>query len=449
MGRKQVLIEGFKLVEGKRDGCFRYSLELCKGLVRLHKEQPFEFEIEALIGGKTMALADVVETLDVLARSYRRKRAAVDEAVRFRQRLADAISSTTPLLSEPLKKIDKRLNLTRNLERAHIGAPVRTPQDPKRYDLIHLTLPSSFKLIQHLESACHLMTVHDCTHRLFPEFHTRQNVDAAEQGLQFSLNQRAAFIAVSQSARSDLMKLYGVEPERITTIYEGSDTSIFYPVSDQIRINQLREEYGIAEGAPYLLTLSTLEPRKNLRNTLKAFSQLLRELPDSPLQFVIAGGLGWKYDQFLSEMERSRERVIFTDFVPDEDLAALYSGALAFSFVSHYEGFGLPALEAMTCGVPVVYGNRGALPEVVGEAGLAADPNDVDQISRCFAALIQNPELRSEMSCRAVKRAAEFSWDTTVRSTVEVYRSLLAGKPPSAVKSTQAPGETTFRPENS
>ena len=440
MERKQVLIEGFKLVEGKRDGCFRYSLELLKGLVRLHKEQPFEFEIEALIGGKTMALAEVVETLDVLVRSYRRKRAAVDEAVRFRQRLADAISSKTPLLSESLKKIDKRLNLTRNLERAHIGAPVRKSVDPKRYDLIHLTLPSSFKLIQHLESARHLTTLHDCTHRLFPEFHTRPNIYASERGMEFSLKKDANFIAVSRSTRADLLEIYNIPPDRVTMIYEGSDPLTFYAVSDESRLNQLREKYGIPEGVPYFLTLSTLEPRKNLSNTLKAFSRLLRDMPDSPVHLVIAGQLGWKYDQFLSDLERHREKVIFTDFVPDEDLAALYSGALAFSFVSHYEGFGLPALEAMACGVPVVYGNTGSLPEIVELAGLPANPNDIDQISRCFAALIQDPELRCEMSCRAVKRAAEFSWDTTVRSTVEVYRSLLAGEPS---------GETTFRPENS
>ena len=449
MGRKQVLIEGFKLVEGKRDGCFRYSLELLKGLVRLQEEQPFEFEIEALIGGKTMALAEVVETLDVLVRSYRRKRAAVDEAVRFRQRLADTISSRTPLLSESLKKIDKRLNLTRNLERAHTGAPVRTSVDPKRYDLIHLTLPSSFKLIQHLESARHLTTVHDCTHKLFPEFHTRPNIDASERGMEFALKKAANFIAVSMSTGADLLELYGVPPERVTTIYEGSDPLTFHPVSDQTRINKLRKKYGIPEGVPYLLTLSTLEPRKNLSNTLRAFSRLLRDMPDSPVHLVIAGQLGWKYDQFLSDLESHRERVIFTDFVPDKNLAALYSGALAFSFVSHYEGFGLPALEAMACGVPVVYGNRGSLPEIVQRAGLAADPNNIDQISRCFVALIQDPELRDELSRRAMKRAAEFSWDTMARRTVEVYRSLLAGEQPSAVRSISAPGDTTFSPETS
>ena len=228
-----------------------------------------------------MALAEVVETLDVLVRSYRRQRAAVDEAVRFRQRLADAISSKTPLLSESLKKIDKRLNLTRNLERAHVGAPVRKSVDPKRYDLIHLTLPSSFKLIQHLESARHLTTLHDCTHRLFPEFHTRPNIDVSERGMEFSLKKDANFIAVSRSTRADLLEIYNIPPDRVTMIYEGSDPLTFYAVSDESRLNQLREKYGIPEGVPYFLTLSTLEPRKNLSNTLKAFSRLLRDMPDS------------------------------------------------------------------------------------------------------------------------------------------------------------------------
>jgi glycosyltransferase involved in cell wall biosynthesis len=443
MGQKRVLIEGFKLAEGKRDGCFRYTQELLKGLIQNQQQEPFEFKIEVLIGGKALSLADVAKVSSF--RTFERNRARVVEVVRIRQKLADAVAARTPFLTRPLRKIDDKLSLTRNLEKAHVGALT----DPRKYDLIHLTLPQSFQMIEDLEASRYLVTVHDCTHRLFPEFHTRPNIDASERGMEFSLKKEANFIAVSRSAGADLLELYNIPPQQVTMIYEGSDPLTFYPVSDETRLNQLREAYGIPKGVPYFLTLSTLEPRKNLSNTLRAFSRLLRDMPDSPVHLVIAGRLGWKYDQFLSDLERHRERVIFTDFVPDKDLAALYSGALAFSFVSHYEGFGLPALEAMACGVPVIYGNAGSLPEVVENAGLAANPNDIDQISRCFAALIQDPELRSEMSCRAVKRAAEFSWDTMVRSTVEVYRSLLAGEPPPAVKSTRPPGETTLRPENS
>ena len=443
MGQKRVLIEGFKLAEGKRDGCFRYTQELLKGLIQNQQEESFEFRIEALIGGKALSLADVARVSSF--RTFERKRARVVEVVRIRQKLADAVTARTPFLTRPLRKIDDKLSLTRNLEKTHVGALA----DPRKYDLIHLTLPQSFQMIEDLQASRYLVTVHDCTHKLFPEFHTRPNIDASERGMEFALKKSADFIAVSRSTGADLEELYDVPPQRVTTIYEGSDPLTFHPVSDQTRINKLRKKYGIPEGVPYLLTLSTLEPRKNLSNTLRAFSRLLRDMPDSPVHLVIAGQLGWKYDQFLSDLESHRERVIFTDFVPDKNLAALYSGALAFSFVSHYEGFGLPALEAMACGVPVVYGNRGSLPEIVQRAGLAADPNNIDQISRCFVALIQDPKLRDELSRRAMKRAAEFSWDTMARRTVEVYRSLLAGEQPSAVRSTSAPGDTTFSAETS
>ena len=443
--QKRVLVEAFKLTEGKRDGCFRYTLELLKGLIRLDQEQPFEFRVEALVGGKALALPDVARVMAGSFGSYERKRARIDEVARMRQKLADAITSKTPFLTRPLRKIDDGLNLTKSLEHAHVGALAES----HRYDLIHLTLPHTFKLVEDQEASRYLVTVHDCTHRLFPEFHTWENVDTSEQGFQFAVKKNASFIAVSESARADLMKLYDIAPSRVTRIYEASDPATFYPVSNQRLINRVRRKYRIPVGAPYLLTLSTLEPRKNLSNTLKAFGRLLRDLPDSGIHLVIAGRLGWKYDQFLSELKNQPERVSFTDFVPEEDLAALYSGALAFSFASYYEGFGLPALEAMACGVPVVYGNRGSLPEVVGDGGLAAEPDDVDEISRCFAALIQNPELRSEISQNAVKRAAGFSWDTTVRRTVEIYRSLLAGEQPSAVRSTNAPGDKAFRPETS
>ncbi len=435
--KKRVLIEAFKLTEGKRDGCFRYTLELLKGLIRLNREEPFDFTLETLVGGKALALADVSRVLAGSFGSYERKRATIDEVARMRQKLADAITSATPFLTGPLRKIDDRLNLTKSLEHAHVGALAES----HRYDLIHLTLPQSFKLVEDQEASRFLVTVHDATHKLFPEFHTWENVDTSEQGFQFAVKNDASFIAVSESARADLMSLYDVEGSRVTTIYEASDPATFYPIQDQQLIGRTKTKYGIPEEAAYVLTLSTLEPRKNLSNTLKAFQRLVLDMPDSEIHLVIAGRLGWKYDQFLSELETHRERVHFTDFVLEEDLAALYSGAVAFSFVSYYEGFGLPALEAMACGVPVVYGNRGSLPEVVGDAGLPADPDDVDEISRCFTALIQDPELRSDMSRKAVKRAAGFSWDTTVRRTVEIYRSLLADEQPSGVRSTNPPDQ--------
>ena len=425
--QKRVLVEAFKLTEGTRDGCFRYTLELLKGLIRLNREDPFEFRLEALVGGKSLALPEVEKILAGSFGTYERKRARIDEVARIRQKLADAITSRAPFLTRPLRSIDDRLELTRSLERAHVGALAESDS----YDLVHLTLPHTFKLVENQQVYRYLVTVHDCTHRLFPQFHTWENVDTSEKGFRFALEKDASFIAVSESAQSDLTRLYEIEPSRVTTIHEATDPSTFYPVTDQRRIGRVKARYGIPAGAPYLLTLSTLEPRKNLTNTLKAFRHFLEHSEDSEIHLVIAGRLGWKYEQILSELENRRERVIFTDFVAEEDLAPLYSGALAFSFVSHYEGFGLPALEAMACGVPVVYGNRGALPEVVGEAGLGAEPDDIEGISSRLAELVENETLRSDLRERAISRAAVFSWETTVRKTVEVYRALLADERPS------------------
>ena len=442
MSKKRVLVEGFKLTEGKSDGCFRYTLELMKGLLRLQEEEPFEFKIEVLIGGQSLPLSEVAQVLEGSLYRYERKRARIDEAAKLRQKVADAISSATPFLTEPLRKIDERLKVTKSLEQAHVGAL----SESNHYDLIHLTLPQTFGLIDGQEASRHLVTVHDCTHRLFPEFHTWENVDTSEQGFQFALQKDAAFIAVSESAREDLIRLYGVAPDRVTTIYEAANASTFFPVQDSSQIRAVRDRYQIPPEAPYLLTLSTLEPRKNLTNTLKVFAKLPREIWDANVHLVIAGRLGWKYESFLAELENRRERVVFTDFVPDEDLAALYSGALGFSFVSHYEGFGLPALEAMSCGVPVVYGNRGALPEVVGEGGLSADPGDVDEISGCFVNLIGDAGRREALARKALERAARFSWDSTVRKTLDVYRSLLAG-PPAARAGSSNRQETTVNPK--
>ena len=421
MEKKRILIEGFTLAEGKKDGCFRYTVELLKGLHRLQVQENFDFGVEVLIGGQALPLSDLAQDLEGYLHRHWEKRASIERMAKLRQKTADIITSTAPFLIKPLKKIDHLFKLTKKIEKSHVSALPRG----KHYDLIHLTLPQSFNLIENQKTHHHLVTIHDCTHRLFPEFHTWENVDRAEQGFQFSVKKEATFIAVSESAKTDLINLYNVSPDRVFTIYEAANPSIFLPIRNPSVIRSLKDRYNIPQDAHYLLTLSTLEPRKNLTNTLKAFGKLKEKIGNANVYLVIAGQLGWKYDQFLSELENQRDKIIFTNFVPDKDLAALYSGALGFSFVSHYEGFGLPALEAMMCGIPVVFGNRGSLPEVVGDGGLPADPEDIDDISSCFANLIQDSEKREALSLKALDRAGQFSWDTTAKRTFAIYQSLL------------------------
>jgi glycosyltransferase involved in cell wall biosynthesis len=168
--------------------------------------------------------------------------------------------------------------------------------------------------------------------------------------------------------------------------------------------------------------LSTLEPRKNLLNTTKAFVGFRREHPEAEISLVIAGRKGWKFEELITDQSAKDDRIVFTGFVEDEDLPALYSSACALLFVSHYEGFGLPALEGMNCGLPVIYGKDGALPEVVGDAGLPASSNDILDIQDKIARLALDRDLREELSVRALARVDQFSWADTVQKTLEIYR---------------------------
>jgi glycosyltransferase involved in cell wall biosynthesis len=183
----------------------------------------------------------------------------------------------------------------------------------------------------------------------------------------------------------------------------------------------MRSKYGIPD-QPFFLALSTLEPRKNLVNTAKAFVSFKKKYPDTKIQLVIAGKEGWKFGDLLSNQAVREDGVLFTGYVEEDDLPLLYSNALALLFVSHYEGFGLPALEGMSCGLPVVFGKGGALPEVVGEGGVSAEPDDIKDIQRRLARLAFSPDLRNELASKAMARASHFSWDETAEKTLDIYR---------------------------
>jgi glycosyltransferase involved in cell wall biosynthesis len=264
------------------------------------------------------------------------------------------------------------------------------------------------------------VTIHDCTHRKFPQFHLEENLRAAEEGIRFALDRDAFFIANSEATRREFLSEYGVDPSRIAVTSLAVDRSRFRKSGDREAMIRVRSRYGFPAD-PYFLALSTLEPRKNLINAAKAFVSFRKDHPEARTCLVIAGKEGWKFGDLLSDQSARDDRIFFTGYIEEEDLPLLYSNAVALLFVSHYEGFGLPALEAMSCGSPVVFSNRGALPEVVGEGGLSADPDDVEDIKRKLVQLAFDIDLRKSLSSKALARSDDFSWEKTARDTLEIY----------------------------
>lgn len=272
--------------------------------------------------------------------------------------------------------------------------------------------------------APNVITVHDLAFLLYPRFLTPE---AARYYGQIDPASRSAahIIAVSQSTKRDITRLLGVPEDKVSVIYEAAH-STSQPIDKHEAKEHVRAKYGVA--GDFILFVSTIEPRKNLPTLLAAYSKLLDQYKSSA-RLVVAGSKGWLTEDVDAAVEKYKlaDRVCFLGAVPTEELGYLYNAARVFALPSFYEGFGLPPLEAMASGTPVVVSNVSSLPEVVGDAGLLVDPNDVDAWAVALHRVLTDNELHAQMSDKGLKRAANFSWERAARETLNVYRKV-AGK---------------------
>jgi glycosyltransferase involved in cell wall biosynthesis len=272
-----------------------------------------------------------------------------------------------------------------------------------------------------------ILTIHDLAFLLYPEC-AHPNLRAyLEKAVPRSVHRADFVVADSENTRNDVICLLGVEPERVAVVPGGVDPA-FRPVTDPARIAALRQTIGLDETTPYILFIGVIEPRKNLVGLIEAFD-ILKDRRSLPHKLVVAGRRGWLSDSTMDRAERSKFRhdIVFTGFIPDGELATLYSAAEAFAFPSHYEGFGLPVLEAMACGTPVVASRASSLPEIVGDAGMQVDPDDAERLASALELLALNPEMRADFSARGLERAGMFTWDAAAKVMLDVYRKVAAG----------------------
>lgn len=293
-----------------------------------------------------------------------------------------------------------------------------------RPDLIHLPLQQHYQPFSRTHSPV-LVTLHDFTHRLMPDFHTPTNIRNAERGWRFAIKRAAAFIAVSAATARDAQKFGGAECPPITVVCEAADRTIFHHQVNSAARHSACSKYQIPDGEPFLFTLSSIEPRKNLENILKGFFELLARDSGIKLNLVVGGRETWGTFHPQKLQGYNPERVIFTGFIDDDDLPALYSEALAFCYVSRYEGFGLPLLEAMNCGTPVIYGNNSSMPEVAGNAGLPADASDFRDIANQMSKIFYDEGLRRELRAKALRHASQFSTVLMAKKTLDMYEKII------------------------
>ncbi|MCY7357173.1 MAG: glycosyltransferase family 4 protein [Rudanella sp.] len=270
-----------------------------------------------------------------------------------------------------------------------------------------------------------VITIHDLIPLQRPDWF-REGVQTVRQAID-SLTPDTHVVCVSEATRTDFLNHTNFIPEQVTTIPLAASRELFYPVTDPDRIAEVQRRFGIMGGG-YILSLATFEPRKNIDHLVRSFARLVQErtIPDD-FNLVLVGTKGWKIEQIMAEISRVdhlQSRIILTGFVPDEDLAPLYSGALAFVYPSLYEGFGLPPLEAMQCGLPVITSNQSSLPEVVGDAALLVPPTDSDALCQALLTLINSSSVRTELAQRALDRASLFSWERFIREHILLYNTL-------------------------
>ena len=273
------------------------------------------------------------------------------------------------------------------------------------------------------------ITIYDLMPLVRPEFfppRAARHMRAA----QGSITSRDWTLSISESTRRDLLARYpACNPDRALVIPLAAE-SFFYPEADPARLAVVRARYGVPDDCPYFLSVSTLEPRKNFETVIRAYARFVRDDPARPSRLVLVGGTVRDdthpiFAALAAEEGEVRRRVIFTGFVADADLAALYSGALAFLYLSFYEGFGLPPLEAMQSGVPVIVAENSSLPEVVGDAGVLLAANDETGVCAEMRTLYLEPARRQALAARAVARAREFSWKRFADRTLAAYRQAL------------------------
>jgi glycosyltransferase involved in cell wall biosynthesis len=263
-----------------------------------------------------------------------------------------------------------------------------------------------------------VITIHDMSLRLYPGFHPLRRLLLLRPMTYVAIRQAQSMVAVSHSARRDLLRLHGVAPDRVSVVHEAA-SPVFRPLSDRARLDDIRALYGLPPR--FILYVGAIEPRKNLTRLMTAFAQARQA--GIPHHLVCAGPYGWASRDLAGRIERLgiANAVHFTGYVPFEHLPAIYNLGDFFVFPSLYEGFGLPVVEAMACGIPVLTSNTSSLGEIAGDAAETIDPMDTDAMAAAIVRLATDKELRRDRAERGLRRARSFSWEQSAREMLAVY----------------------------
>lgn len=269
-----------------------------------------------------------------------------------------------------------------------------------------------------------VITVHDMVYKAFPETVRGRTKWMLNSGLKQSMKRADIIVTDSEFSRSEILKYFPKHEKKLRVVPCGVDLNKFKPCDCPERIPEVKKSLAI--DGEYFLYLGTIEPRKNLERLISAYHIFTQRIKNAP-KLVLAGGKGWLYDSIFQKVTdlSLTDKVIFTKYVPSEDMNPLMCGALAFVFPSIYEGFGMPPLEAMACGVPVLCSDAASLPEVTGDCGIICDAYSEESIAESLYRLYTDSELRADLSRRGLERAKKFTWDNSADILYKVYKELI------------------------
>ncbi len=267
--------------------------------------------------------------------------------------------------------------------------------------------------------------IHDLAFEHLPETFTRRGKAQLRLTVRHTARHAAQILTVSEFSRQDIINTYRLPPDRITVTHNGCEAQFTpQPTSDR-EAETIKQKFGIRRD--YLLAVGSVQPRKNLIRLLRAYAMLREQQPGFQLQLVIVGRQLWLYKEILREIKQQNfaADVIVTGYASDEDLPALYRSAVALVYPSLFEGFGLPPLEAMACGTPVITSDCSSLPEVVGKAAILVNPYEEADLAQAIWKLTNDPALRAQLRQAGIQQAKQFTWQTTAEKTLAIYQTVV------------------------
>lgn len=302
-----------------------------------------------------------------------------------------------------------------------IALPLALYFGKEKYDLIF----SPTHYIPRFSPIKRIATIFDLSFLHFSQTFTKKDLWQLSNWTKFSVRNADHLVTISNFSKKDIIEKYRIDKNKVTVAYPGYDKENFkFPISN-VKLKKIKEKYKTGE--TYIIYIGTIQPRKNLARLIEAFAKVARDLRDVKLVIVGKssgeGRGGWMYKDILDLPKKLQvdDRIEFSGFVPAGDLPPLLTGALGFVLPSLWEGFGIPVLEAMACGTPVIVSNESSMPEVVGSAGLLIDPYSVDQIEQAIRTLISDKKLREKYSRLGIKQAGKFSWEKMAKTILKEF----------------------------